>query len=64
MRRKHQEPYARRRETPAFCILVRVLESDMMNAIRAKASRDHTSVAEAVRTLLTWGLEIEEADDR
>ena len=53
-------PLAIRQKNPEYCVMVRVLEKDMMTAIRTKAKRDNTSVAEAVRTLLTWGLEQEE----
>ncbi len=53
-------PLAIRQKNPEYCVMIRVLEKDMMTAIRTKAKRDNTSIAEAVRTLLTWGLEQED----
>lgn len=68
MRDRHGEPFGQKYENSSYRILtridsanvmVRVKTDDMMAAIRAKAKRDKTSVAEAIRTLLTWGLEAE-----
>lgn len=47
----------RDRETPEFCIMVRVLDPEMMTALRTKAVREKVSVAEVVRTYITWGQE-------
>lgn len=35
-------------------------DPDTMAALRAKACRDGTSLAEAIRTIIEWGLEAEE----
>lgn len=37
-------------------------DDEMFARIRAKAVRDRTSLSEAIRTLVEWGLEAEEAN--
>jgi hypothetical protein len=37
-------------------------DDEMFARIRAKALRDGTSLSEAIRTLIEWGLEAEEQD--
>ena len=36
------------------------VDGEMRDAVRAKAGRDGTSLPEAARTLIEWGLEAEE----
>jgi hypothetical protein len=54
----------RAREKPEYCIMVRVLDPEVMRALRASASRQKCSVAEIVRTYIAWGQEAEEKAPR
>ena len=51
--------HGRRHASGAFDLAFHV-DEEMRDAVRAKAERDGTSLSEAARTLIEWGLEVEE----